>query len=207
MKGLLLKDWYVLSKQGRIMLIIIACYTILSTRGNESMGVFAVLFVAILPLWVMGIDERNKWDNLAAAMPYEKKEIVLSRYLLVGLGIMGLIALYLITGLVQKLLMPQADISFHWRYIASIIATGLIYPAINLPVVFSMGVEKARLWFMLITGGAAGGMAFLYSNYSEESSSIIRFLSTNFWFVMVFAILLFLLSGAISVRLYEKREF
>ncbi|SHO43383.1 ABC-2 transporter permease [Anaerocolumna xylanovorans] len=207
MKGLLLKDWYVLLKQGRIMLVCIALYAVLAAGGNEGMGFFAVLFVAMLPFWVIGIDERNKWDNLAAAMPYEKKEIVLSRYILVGSGLIVLIALYLIASLAKGLLMPQAEASFHWQYIISIIAIGLIYAAINLPVIFRLGVEKARLWFIIITGGIAGGLGVYYSSHSEGSSKVTHFLSTNLWFVMVLAILLFLLSGAISVRLYEKREF
>ena len=207
MKGLLLKDWYVLLKQGRMMLFCIVLYTILSVGGSGSFGVFASLFIAMLPLTLMGIDERNKWDYLAGAMPYKKRDIVLSRYLLVGLGLLALGVIYIISGFTYNLILDRTGDLFQWETIILTFVAGLIYPSFSLPIVFHLGVEKARLWFVILTGGLAGGVGiFVYSKVTL-SMEILHGISDNLWFVVVVSILLFLLSAAVSVRLYEGREF
>lgn len=207
MKGLLLKDWYVLLKQGRIMFFLIVFYTVLSVNGNEAFGAFASVFVSVLPLTLMGIDERNKWDILATAMPYRKRDIVLSRYLIVALGLFILGAVYFISAFVYNIFLDKTGELFQVEASVITIAVGLIYPTFSLPIVFRLGVEKARLWSIISTGGLAGiGAVFMYNKFSV-TAEIINFLLDNRWFIIVVSILLFMLSAAVSVRLYEKREF
>lgn len=207
MKGLLLKDWYVLLKQGRMMLLCIVLYTVLSVGGSESFGIFSSLFIAMLPLTLIGIDERSKWDYLAIAMPYNKRDIVLSRYILIGLGLLALGVIYIVSGFTYNLILDKTGDLFQWETVIMTIIAGLIYPSFSLPIVFYLGVEKARLWFIILTGGLAGGVGvFAYSNFTV-SLDILHYLSDNLWFIIVVSILLFLLSAAIAVRLYEKREF
>lgn len=207
MKGLLLKDWYVLLKQGRIMFFLIIFYTVLSVNGNEAFGAFASVFVSVLPLTLMGIDERNKWDILANAMPYKKRDIVLSRYLIVALGLFILGGVYFISAFVYNIFLHKTGELFQVESSVITIAVGLIYPTFSLPIVFRLGVEKARLWSIISTGGLAGiGAVFMYNKFSV-TAEIINFLLDNRWFIIVVSILLFLLSAAVSVRLYEKREF
>lgn len=207
MKGLLLKDWYVLTKQSRFMLLLLLFYVVLSATGSESFGGFAVIFVSMLPMTLMGIDEKNKWENLAVTMPYHKKDIVISRYLLLAGMLMVLSFVYLCIQAVQQLVTTQPGAFLNITYITIMLSLGLVYPAVCLPFMFLVGVEKGRLLFIGITaviGGAAGGFLM---NYTGESMKVLSSVMNKSWLIIVIDILLFLLSASISVRIYERREF
>ena len=73
MKGLLLKDWYTLIKQMKIMLVLMLVFACVP---DYSMDAFAVVYTAMLPVTALAYDERSKWDELAAMLPYSVREIV-----------------------------------------------------------------------------------------------------------------------------------
>ena len=56
MKGLLLKDFYVLLKQLKLYLVIIV---ILSVIPSLNMTSFGIIYAAILPITVIAFDERS----------------------------------------------------------------------------------------------------------------------------------------------------
>ena len=76
MKALLMKDCFVLWKQLRIFIFVMLVITVF----NGGFGnVFIVIWAAMLPYTAMAYDERSKWDQLAAMMPYSVRDIVLSK--------------------------------------------------------------------------------------------------------------------------------
>ena len=77
MKALLLKDFYVMWKQTRVLLLLILVFSCLPGAFYPT---FAVVYAAILPYTAMAYDERSKWGQLAAMLPYADREIVLSKY-------------------------------------------------------------------------------------------------------------------------------
>lgn len=79
MKGLLLKDWYTLIKQMKIMLMLMLVFACVP---GYSMAAFAVVYAAMLPVTALAYDERSKWDELAAMLPYSVREIVGGKYVL-----------------------------------------------------------------------------------------------------------------------------
>ena len=79
MKGLLLKDWYTLIKQMKIMLVLMLVFACVP---GYSMAAFAVVYAAMLPVTALAYDERSKWDELAAMLPYSVREIVGGKYVL-----------------------------------------------------------------------------------------------------------------------------
>ena len=79
MKGLLLKDWYTLIKQMKIMLVLMLVFACVP---GYSMAAFAVVYAAMLPVTALAYDERSKWDELAAMLPYSVLEIVGGKYVL-----------------------------------------------------------------------------------------------------------------------------
>lgn len=207
MKGLLLKDWYVLIKQSRMFLLILVLYAVLSATGNKAFGALAAIFVAMLPITLMGIDEKNKWEHLALTMPYEKKDIVLSRYLLTAVMLSVFTVIYLFSKAVQQIPALHTGEFIDVQYITLILTIGFVYPSLCLPAMFRFGVEKGRLWFVGITavlGGATGGF---FVHFSQDTAKVINVLMAKPWLALLMSLLLFLLSAAVSIRLYETREF
>ena len=71
MKGLLLKDWYVLCRQWRVMLIFHMIYAAVAAFSGMAF-LFAAMnvFVGMLTVQtVMALDERSKWDSVAVTLP------------------------------------------------------------------------------------------------------------------------------------------
>ena len=79
MKALLLKDWYVLRKQVWSYLLIVLVWGLIPSL---TLNLLAVVYGAMIPYTAMAYDERSKWDQMAAMMPYSIRDIVLSKYLL-----------------------------------------------------------------------------------------------------------------------------
>ena len=79
MKGLLLKDWYVLRRQWRVMLVFHVIYAGLAAFSGMAF-LFAAMnvFVGMLTVQtVMALDERSKWESVAVTLPVTRRQFVL----------------------------------------------------------------------------------------------------------------------------------
>lgn len=203
MKGLLLKDWLMLYKKNRLMFALVLFYLLASSAsGNSFYGGFAILFLSVLPQTVLGLEERCKWNRYAIALPLTRRQIVLEKYLLALLGVGLGAALYLVFGFVGMVVTHRpVDLA----PLCPMLSVGLLFPAVNLPIVFRLGSEKARLWYLLIVGFlAAAAGAFLV--LMEDASLSTGILSVLSWILLPVCALLFALSALLSVRIYEKKE-
>ena len=154
MKSLLLKDCYVITKQLKIFLVIIPVIA-LTTGG--SMNALAILLGAVLPMTAIAYDERSKWEQLAAMMPYSKFELIFSKYLLGYICMLGATLLALVGQIIGKSVgIMQIEDSNNILFIAVI--GGLIFIAINTPILFRFGSEKGRFVFIIAMAiiGASG---------------------------------------------------
>ena len=108
MSALVRKDCCVLWKQMRIFLVVILFIAVF----NGAFGnVFIVVWASMMPFTAMAYDERSKWDQLAAMMPYSVRDIVLSKYVL-GWLCMGAAALasLAIQGILTAVHAPMASL-------------------------------------------------------------------------------------------------
>ena len=105
MQALILKDFYVMWKQTRIFLLVILVFSAIPGSFN---AVFAVIYSAMLPYTAMAYDERSKWNQLAAMMPYSDRDIVLSKYAFGWLFILAATAASLVLQAALSLVWPAA---------------------------------------------------------------------------------------------------
>ena len=135
---------------------------LMSVIGGAFNSVFVVVWCAMLPFTAMAYDERSHWDQLAAMMPYSKRDIVLSKYIL---GWLCMAVAMVISAAFQA----AASVFTHEAPALSTLAMsflgGVIALAVTLPMIFRFGVERARWGFLIIVfgvailGGAAAGIA------------------------------------------------
>ena len=147
MKGLLLKDYYTLLKQLRFYLVFLLIFTIIP---NMNLSSIAIVYAAMLPITVIAFDERSKWDQLAAMMPYTERELVLSKYVLgyIAVAGFGVVAFALQSGIALIGRHPFTMIQGMTLLVTA--AAALILLAINLPFMFWLGVERGRIVFMVL---------------------------------------------------------
>ncbi len=147
MKGLLLKDYYTLLKQLKLYLVFIV---VLSLIPEMNLSRIASIYAAMLPITAIAFDERCKWDQLAIMMPYSKRDLVLSKYLI---GYIGIAACCLLSFGIQAVINLASSQPFTLETVLIIVIisfVALILLAINLPFMFWLGVERGRLVFMVL---------------------------------------------------------
>lgn len=202
MKGLLLKDWYTLIKQMKIMLVLMLVFACVP---GYSMAAFAVVYAAMLPVTALAYDERSKWDELAAMLPYSVKEIVGGKYVL---GVTAVAAAGAVAAAAQLILSRFGWTQFDAEAAFALLFTAclaLIMLAIYLPVMFRLGVEKGRVLFtILICASAAAGVIL-----SDKLSALIDGIGSP---VAAALVLLAIVAAAqiasfeVSVRFYEMKR-
>ena len=166
MKALILKDTYVIWRQMKYFLVMILLFSALPSGFNNA---FAVIYAAMMPYTALAYDERSKWDQMAAMMPYSARDVVLGKYVF---GWLCIGAAAVLSGLLQAVL----SLVIHRAFLPSVIALSVLGAlcilAITLPLMFRMGVEKGRLAMFLIIFLVCGGAGAIAS--IAESLSLIH---------------------------------
>ena len=155
MKALLKKDIFVLMRQMRMFLLMIAIFAVIP---QMNMSIFAIVYCGMLPYTAMAYDERSKWDDLAAAMPYTVGDIVLSKYVLGWLAVGGATVL---SALGNFIFGRFAAADFSMDALLPSMCVGLLAMAVTLPPMFRFGVEKGRMFFIFLFVALAVGGAGL----------------------------------------------
>lgn len=203
MKGLLLKDFYTLIKQMKLFLLMIVIFTL--TPGFSMAG-FAIVYAAMLPITALAYDERSKWAQLAAMMPYKPVHLVLSKYLLGYIVVAVTLALTLaaqtLTGYAKGA--PIGGMDVFATCVTAVVA--LLIQAFNLPLMFRFGVEKGRMLLLIVVAmsvmAVMGSGAFLMTTLGGLTAVSLRWAAL----ALAGAAALNLLSIKIAVSMYEKRE-
>lgn len=156
MKALLLKDVYVIWKQMRIFLVAVLLMALINSTFN---CVFIVVWCSMLPYTAMAYDERSHWNQLAAMMPYSKRDVVLSKYVLgwLCMAVMGLICVVMQT-VVGRFLSGEATSG---GILLVSLCLGAISLAVTLPAILRFGVERGRMVFMVVLFGVAAAAGIL----------------------------------------------
>ena len=201
MKALILKDIYVIWRQMKYFLVMILLFSALPSGFNNA---FAVIYTSMLPYTALAYDERSKWDQLAAMMPYSARDIVLSKYVFGWLCIGGGAVL---SGLLQAALSLVIDRAFLPGTLAMSVLGALCILAISLPLMFRMGVEKGRLGMFLVIFLVCGGAGAIASIADDMSNGTpFAFQGPVLAILLFAAVVLNAISVPLSMRFYAKRQ-
>ena len=201
MKALILKDTYVIFRQMKYFLVMILLFSALPSGFNNA---FAVIYAAMLPYTALAYDERSKWDQMAAMMPYSARDIVLGKYAFGWLCIGGAAVL---SALLQAVLSLAVNRTFLPGVMALSVLGALCILAITLPLMFRFGVEKGRLTMFLIiflVCGSAGAISSIAESagrgtfFAFQEPALIAMLAT--------AVVLSIVSVPLSMKFYSQRQ-
>ena len=206
MKGLLLKDWYMIMKYCKAYVLISLVFIGVSIMGDDNF--FFILYPCILsgmiPVTLLGYDERSKWDQYCAALPYTKAQIVSGKYLI---GMAAQIGMLVLSTVVQGIRM-QVKGTFSWESFGSILsmlaAISFLAPAVSLPPMFRWGTEKGRMAYYISVGLICGISAFLVS---VSGITVLGSLpsSTAMLLLGLASLVAYGISWYLSILFYQKR--
>jgi ABC-2 type transport system permease protein len=218
MKGLLLKDFYMIWKQAKFMLALVIIYILIGVVSDSSFWtVFSVIFMAMLPITALGLDERSGWTSYASMLPFSKHDIVVGKYVFGLIGVGSSVLLYavltMLTGIVRY---GSVQIDSILQMIMPLFSVSFLFIATNLPIMFKVGVEKGRMWYLLSLMVIMGGSSFIISilDGNPGLDAISGFLSIDTQAnqliqsasVLAFCTILLLGSMKLSINVFEKKD-
>lgn len=207
MKGLLLKDFYMMVKYCRSYVLMAAIFIAISYADSENMFFvfYPCLLCGMIPASLLSYDERSHWLQYSGTLPYTKAQLVSAKYLI---GLMTQLAVLLLTALVQGLRMAH-DGSFtaagFAAMLALILVLSMLASSISLPFMFRLGVEKGRAAYYVMIGVICAGGA-MGSVLLQGTAQLAGGMRLTLPLLCVAGAAIYALSWFWSIRLYEKRE-
>ncbi len=207
MKGLLLKDWYMMKKYCRAYLLIAVVFIAVSLFSNDNMFFvfYPCLLCGMIPINLLGYDERSRWMQYSGTLPYTKTQIVSGKYLI---GLLSQITILVATGVAQAAKMLIAH-NFELGDFAVLMLLMLIVSTLTssicLPFVFKLGVEKGRTAYYIMIGFVCGASVLASSILRRQLTSEIK-PNLILALVAVVGICVYILSWYLSIVFFKKRE-
>ena len=205
MRGLLLKDWYLIQKYCWSLYLIDVLFIALSLSVMNTVFIFTYpyLFAGFIPMNLYAYDEREKWKAYCAALPVSRRQYVSGKYIMGILSIAAVLLAGFAAHTIAYLVIPGRTTDY--LTLLPVCATiGFIAPAISLPLMFRFGTEKSRIAYIAIICFIAS-----FSGIFLQSGSLASKLqAASLPSVLVYAAapVLYLLSWALSMAIYEKRD-
>lgn len=230
MKGLIIKDFFVLKKQllpfGAFILVYFFI-ALISDNSSFFTGMIMVLS-AMLPISTFSYDEKSGWNKYALTMPVSKSQLVKSKYLFSGILISTATVLAFLNSLLIRATGNDTDTAFSENLLSLLIVMfiGTLMLSLTLPAIIKFGPEKGRFIILgicifvammvsitftgvTITSDLVGSEfkadispAFTFSAPSQDTT----FFAFSFLLIAV-CVVMFMLSMKISINICEKKEF
>ena len=208
MKGLLLKDWYLMKKYCRMYLFIAAVFlagSLGSNGENLFMIIYPCLYCSMIPMTLLSYDERSKWQQYSEMLPTTRAQYVSAKYLT---GLIPHLLILLVMGVAHGIRMAVTT-GFAFKELAMIlgimILMALLATCICLPPAFILGVEKGRImYYLMIAVVCFSGIAATKLLKGRVFTQMHA--GPSMLLVPLAAIALYGLSWYVSIRGYQKRE-
>lgn len=207
MKGLLLKDFYMATKYCKAFIAIVFLFLGVSVANSDMFFflVYPCMLAGIIPVTLLGYDERNKWLEYSGTLPYTKAQIVSSKYLV---GLIAQVSVLILTMIAQAISMHvnnRIDMKSLLILLVTLVAMSCFSSSITLPFMFKWGVEKGRIAYYFMIGFICGGALFISNLFEDQLNPVIQ-LNSLLFIVCAIAIGIYALSWYLSIRFFEKRE-
>lgn len=206
MKGLILKDLLNLKSTFKMLGVMMLFFAVVFIpQGNSFIFGIIILMFAMMVVTTISYDDLAKWDAYALTMPVTRKEMVLSKYLVMAiLNTLGAV-LSLIVGVVGSVIMGQSFDLEILAIIGAIYLIALIFGSVIIPLIYKFGTEKARL--MLILCALLPTALMLLA----EQFNVPLPTTGNPWIYLIlligFSVTGVILSYLISLKIYSQKEF
>lgn len=212
MLGLIKKDLLLLKSNLVYFFVIALIYSLLIVEGT-----FGISFILVLPiiavimfLSTFSYDDFNKWDAYAVTLPVLRKNIIKSKYIATLIIILGSSLLGLLISLLISVLPNQIfSLDIFIEEFLSAILGAIIFISIMFPLIYKIGIEKARISVFVVVFGLLIVFNFLggfidFSRVLDKLNSL-----SDVWFIVIpiIAMLFILVSYIITSRIYLKKEF
>ena len=217
-KGLITKDILQLKSYKKTLIVFIMIFALTSISGEGGIGnILAIMLTLGFGMFSMAsfnYDELNKADRYILTLPLTKKEVVLSKYILVICStvigsIIGIILGFILTFVVNKQVPNIKELILVG--LGGVLGIGLI-EAIQIPCVYKWGAEKGRIQMVIVTALVAllaGVIIFIVekANIQLPANNIIEIFSKFLPLIFIgLTLIIYYISYKVSYKIYDKKE-
>lgn len=216
-KGLITKDLLQLKSYRKSLVIFILIFIVTGIeQGIEEMGgyisIMLTLAFGMFSIATFSYDEQAKADRYIMTLPLTRKEIVLSKYVLIILStivgaILGIIVSSAIVYLNLKSLPDIQELIS--MAIGGIFGIGIV-EAIQVPCIYKLGAERGRVQIFIVIAIIAfilGGIFFLGEKMSINLPVDLNLINQFMPMILVVVtLLMYYISYRISCNIYSKKE-
>lgn len=207
MKGLLWKECYNIWSYYKwllLLVVIFGVYSAVELNRNTFWAFYIMMLVSLIPINLLSIDEKCKWNQYCMALPVSKWKIVGSKYL-IALGLLGIGFSIFFVSRISYLMIHHLPFSMEQiqPVIMGMVMVAFLPMSINFPVSYKFGVEKGRL-SAFVALAVLFAVAYLIQKSWKEK---IPFLTSNMeWSFVAVVIILWILSYLVSVKFFRKNS-
>lgn len=178
MKGLLLKDFYIMRDSSLIMVLTMVIVGVVLAVLSSPWLLLTVVTTSLSMAAATTIsnDKITQWDKFSATFPVSRKQIISSKYYMyVLLGILGIV-LGAIISISVSVLNHSFDVNSLLMYSCLAIIISLLPGSVNIPLSYLLDAEKSIVGLILsymVAAGAFTGLRFLLSRFIDMEENML----------------------------------
>lgn len=203
LKAFILKDFYVMQSQIKLLFFAISPFFI----GDEVLLLSFSMGVCIVQAtYSITSDEKCNWDQFANIFPIRKSVVIKSKYLFSLLLVLSLILILFPILMITKWQLNTVLSYSIFPTLRLFFSTIILFLSVLLPFYIKFGAQIGHIFLLIFGFIPLIGRNLLYS-YEGDGYLTILFDLLDHVVTPVFALVFFYLSYKISALLYEKKEF
>lgn len=212
MSGLLVKEYYILRRHLKQYVLLIIFFGALSIFMDSVIYFQAMTTMSFCMLVFTGMsyDAAAGWDKFALTMPVSRKDVVLSKYMSCVIYAVSAIVVSILFSVIINNIYPMEEVGLMLMaaLAATLLCLMLIIYSILLPMIFKLGIEKARILMIAVIIIPVFAMLGTAEYMPESALDFIKRHEALFGAAgVVFSILMYFISYFVSLRIYDKKEF
>lgn len=196
------------------LIVAVFCFFYSYFMNADSFLFMLIILIGIMStMTVFSLDKACGWDTYAISLPLTRKEIVEARYLFAFLIDIGVSLACCLLMLLRGLIKGGVNIPESLHSLFQILLVTILMQLLLFPVIYKLGVEKARFVYMAVFICLSLGVLGL--SQLDDNGAVLAGIRINAEKIMQYgeiaAVILaaagLFLSLWLSVRIYEKKEF
>ena len=214
MKGLLLKDLYMIKSYCKIYLIFMPILWMIGLFSKDSLFLIAYpcLMTAMIPINLQSYDEKEKWSCYSCTLPYSSGQIVSAKYLLNLITILLNLTIILLVQLIRMLCVSEYNLQELFLLLLSGLFISVIPTMFVLPLIFKFGAEKAQIAYIILAiliGVVFAGITIAEDGIETETAILEVLQNPAVFMAIALAgiVILYGISWMLSMKIYARKEF
>ncbi len=214
MKGLLLKDLYMMKSYLKAYLFLIPVFWILGSFSEDSLflTVYSCLLTAMIPISLQTYDEKEHWSCYSCTLPYSSGQLVSVKYLLNLMTMLLNFTMILLGQLIRTLCVSEFNLQELSLLLIPELFISVLPTVFILPIIFKFGAEKSQLANIILAvliGVVFGGMTIAEDSIGTETviSKVLQNPAVFTAIALAGIVILYGISWQISMKIYARKEF